>query len=163
MSHFIFAKLLKGEVGLLFTNEEKEKVVETMTNYTSVDYARAGTKATETVSFPKGPLPQFSHSMEPHLRTLGLPTVLTHGVIHLVSDHTICKEGEVLNPEQTKLLKHFEIKMSHFKIIPLAVWTSPGEFEMLSDYKPEELHKNGEGEELEEGDEHKEEELEEED
>lgn len=44
-----------------------------------MDYARAGNKATFTVSLDPGPLEQFPHSMEPQLRQLGLPTALKRG------------------------------------------------------------------------------------
>ena len=52
----------------------------------------------------KGPLKQFSHSMEPHLRKLGLPTSLQKGVIMLLNDYTVCKEGDNLTSEQASLL-----------------------------------------------------------
>lgn len=45
-----------------------------------MDYARAGNKATFTVSLEPGPLEQFPHSMEPQLRQLGLPTALQRGM-----------------------------------------------------------------------------------
>lgn len=44
-----------------------------------MDFARAGFEATELVTLPEGPLPQFSHAIEPHLRQLGLPTALKNG------------------------------------------------------------------------------------
>ena len=47
--------------------------------YSVVDYARSGTEATQTVVLEEGPLPEFSHAMEPQLRQLGLPTVLKKG------------------------------------------------------------------------------------
>lgn len=49
------------------------------TKYTEMDFARAGNKATLTVSLDPGPLKQFPHSMEPQLRQLGLPTALKKG------------------------------------------------------------------------------------
>lgn len=49
------------------------------TKFAEMDYARAGNKATFTVSLDPGPLEQFPHSMEPQLRQLGLPTALKKG------------------------------------------------------------------------------------
>lgn len=49
------------------------------TKYTEMDFARAGNKATFTVTLDPGPLEQFPHSMEPQLRQLGLPTALKRG------------------------------------------------------------------------------------
>ena len=48
-------------------------------DYRVIDYARSGTEATQTVVLEEGPLPEFSHSMEPQLRQLGLPTALKKG------------------------------------------------------------------------------------
>ncbi|EGV91225.1 mRNA turnover protein 4-like [Cricetulus griseus] len=81
MPTFLFqvSKKLRGEVGLLFTNRTKEEVNEWFTKYTEMDFARAGNKATLTVSLDPGPLEQFPHSMEPQLRQLGLPTALKKG------------------------------------------------------------------------------------
>lgn len=42
--------------------------------------------------------------MEPSLRQLGLPTSLQRGIIQVIKDHTICKEGTILTPEQSRLL-----------------------------------------------------------
>ncbi|XP_022407651.1 mRNA turnover protein 4 homolog isoform X1 [Delphinapterus leucas] len=98
------SKKLRGEVGLLFTNRTKEEVNEWFTKYTEMDYARAGNKATFTVSLDPGPLEQFPHSMEPQLRQLGLPTALKKGVVTLLSDYEVCKEGDVLTPEQARVL-----------------------------------------------------------
>lgn len=52
----------------------------------------------------KGPYKQFSHSIEPHLRQLGLPTALEKGIVTLTKDHTICKEGDTLTPQQASIL-----------------------------------------------------------
>ena len=98
------SKKLRGEVGLLFTNRTKEEVNEWFTKYTEMDFARAGNKATLTVSLDPGPLKQFPHSMEPQLRQLGLPTALKKGVATLPSDYEVCKEGDVLTPEQARIL-----------------------------------------------------------
>jgi mRNA turnover protein 4 len=98
------SKKLRGEVGLLFTNRTKEEVNEWFTKYTEMDFARAGNKATFTVSLDPGPLEQFPHSMEPQLRQLGLPIALKRGVVTLWSDYEVCKEGDVLTPEQARVL-----------------------------------------------------------
>ena len=92
------------------------------------DYARSGNIATETVTLQPGPLEQFPFNMEPYLRQLGLPTslqrglqisipisfwlekkIITHfllilGVVTLLKEHTVCKEGSTLTPEEARLL-----------------------------------------------------------
>ena len=72
--------------------------------YKEADFARAGDKATETIELAAGPLPQFAHSIEPHLRKLGLPSSLDKGVVTLLKDHTVCKAGEVLNADKANVL-----------------------------------------------------------
>lgn len=49
-------------------------------NFTEHDFARAGCKADSTVALDEGPLNQFSHAIEPHLRKLGLPVALKKGM-----------------------------------------------------------------------------------
>ncbi|KAK7803847.1 hypothetical protein U0070_021518 [Myodes glareolus] len=101
---FQVSKRLRGEVGLLFTNRTKEEVNGWFTKYTEMDFARAGNKASLTVNLDPGPLKQFPHSMEPQLRQLGLPTALKKAVVTLLSDYEVCKEGDVLTPEQARVL-----------------------------------------------------------
>lgn len=69
-----------------------------------VDFARSGNVATRTVKVSKGPLEETPFSMAEELRKLGLPIELRHGVVNLIADKTICKEGDVLTPEQCRLL-----------------------------------------------------------
>ncbi|XP_051895475.1 mRNA turnover protein 4 homolog [Pristis pectinata] len=126
------SKHLQGEVGLLFTNRTKAEVIEWFDQYTESDFARSGNKATMAVTLDAGPLPQFTHSMEPQLRQLGLPTTLKKGVVTLLSDYDVCKEGAPLTPEQARLLKLLGIEMATFKVTMNCLWNSEtGEFEQL--------------------------------
>uniref|UniRef100_F1LDP0 Ribosome assembly factor mrt4 n=1 Tax=Ascaris suum TaxID=6253 RepID=F1LDP0_ASCSU len=117
------SSMLKGQCGLMFTNADKEAVIKYFNEFKESDYARGGQEATETVELPEGPLPQFSFSMEPQLRKLGLPTRLDKGVITLTSNYVICTEGGRLTAEQARLLKLLQYKTSIFKINLLAHWT----------------------------------------
>ena len=47
---------------------------------------------------------QFSHSIEPYLRSLGLPTSLERSKVTLLEEYTICEMGNTLTPEQAKLM-----------------------------------------------------------
>ncbi|NWR77810.1 MRT4 protein, partial [Centropus unirufus] len=126
------SKWLRGEVGLLFTDRTRDEVEEWFSKFREVDFARAGNKATYTVRLDTGPLEQFSHSMEPQLRQLGLPTALKKGVVTLLSDYEVCKEGDVLTPEQARILKLLGYEMAEFKVTIKFMWNSEtGDFQKL--------------------------------
>ncbi|KAM4703746.1 mRNA turnover protein 4 homolog [Rhinophrynus dorsalis] len=130
------SKSLRGEVGLLFTNRTEEEVKEWFDQFKETDFARAGNKATYAVVLDAGPLEQFPHSMEPQLRQLGLPTALKKGVITMLSDYEVCKEGDVLTPEQARILKLFGFQMAEFKVAIKSLWISEtGEFQQFVEEK----------------------------
>ncbi|EDO30123.1 predicted protein [Nematostella vectensis] len=126
------SKRLKGQCGLLFTNQSKDDVTSWFKEYSEMDFARAGNKAICDFQLDAGPLDQFPHSTEPNLRQLGLPTALKKGVVTLLSDHTVCKEGDVLTPEQARILKLFGNPMAEFHITLLCRWSKDGTFEELT-------------------------------
>ncbi|KAM8927341.1 mRNA turnover protein 4 homolog [Pelodytes ibericus] len=141
-------KCLKGEVGILFTNRTEKEVKDWFDEFKEKDFCRAGNKATYSVLLDVGPLEQFPHSMEPQLRQLGLPTALKKGVITLLSDYEVCKEGDVLTPEQARILKLFGYQMAEFKIELKAMWSAEtGEFQQFIEDKDE-----GSGDKMEEED-----------
>lgn len=95
---------LQGECGLLFTSKMESEAVEIFDSFSQKDFARSGATAVDTVELEEGPLEQFAHSLEPHLRSLGMPTALKKGVVTLIKDYTVCKAGQVLTPEQARIL-----------------------------------------------------------
>ena len=125
--------LMRGEVGLLCTNEKTEDVIEFFDNLSAADYARTGAKCTETVVIPAGPVEQFSHDIEPHLRSLGLPTKLEKGIVTLYQEHTVCEEGDILSSQQARILKLFGKQQAEFRLQMLAVWSNDGEFKILAE------------------------------
>lgn len=126
------ANKLKGQCGLMFSNQAKEDVIKWFKDYSELDYARSGNEATSDVTVDAGPLDQFQHSMEPQLRQLGLDTTLKKGIITLQTDFQICKEGDTLTPEQARLLKLFGNPMAEFHISLLCMWSNDGTFEELT-------------------------------
>nr|CAG4647324.1 EOG090X0BJA [Megafenestra aurita]SVE92594.1 EOG090X0BJA [Megafenestra aurita] len=123
------SKRLKGQCGILFTDKPKEEVIKYFEKHVESDYARSGNISTETVTLQPGPLEQFPFNMEPYLRQLGLPTSLQRGVVTLLKEHTVCKEGNVLTPEEARLLKLLCIHQAEFKVTIEAVWQKDGGFE----------------------------------
>jgi mRNA turnover protein 4 len=125
------SQLLKGQCGLMFTNENLKTVIKFFKQYSESDHARAGQEVSIDVTLEKGPLPQFQFSVEPQLRKLGLPTKLDKGMIELIDDYTVCKAGDKLNPEQAKILKLLDHKLSHFQVNLLAHWSADKGLTML--------------------------------
>jgi mRNA turnover protein 4 len=46
-----------------------------------------------------------------------MPSALKGGVIELLTEYTVCKEGEILTPEQAKLLVLFPSSLSRARIL----------------------------------------------
>lgn len=105
----------RNQCGLLFTNEKKDSVVDFFEDHEEPDYARTGGTATEDVVLPEGPLTQFPHSIETQLRALGMPTALKKGVVTLLGEYTVCKKGDTLTSEQTRILKLLGHQQANFK------------------------------------------------
>ncbi|KAJ3105175.1 mRNA turnover 4 [Phlyctochytrium bullatum] len=147
------AKALVGDVGLLFSNLDKDGVTAAISEFSKSDFARGGGVAVRTISLPEGPvkramdpfdeddlfgdgsnyydlvggedaLQPFPNNMESQLRNLGMPTMLKGGVILLLRDYTICTQGETLTPNQASLLKHFNLKTATFGVTLIGQWNA---------------------------------------
>ena len=119
---------MAGNVGLIFTNQSPSDIIEFFANFTRIDYSRAGSVATHDFVVPAGTvysrggeipteedLP-LAHSLETTVRALGMPTKLVLGKVTLGQEYVVCKEGAILNSNQTKLLKLFGSAMAEFTI-----------------------------------------------
>lgn len=71
------------------TNRAVPDVMEWFKDYKATEFARSGFVATRDVILPAGPLEDFSHTIEPHLRRLGLPTSLERGVINIIKEYQV--------------------------------------------------------------------------
>lgn len=58
-----------------------------------------------------------------------MPTKLERGVVTLIKDFEVCKEGTVLTPEQAKILELLEYRLATFKMVLKARWTKSDGFE----------------------------------
>merc|ERR1711935_693403 len=91
--HKISQQLI-GEVGLLFTNRSAEQVEEYFNKYNRAAFARSNDLSNVTVLVKTGPLPQFSHALEGHLRErLKLPVRLNAG--------RVSRKGRRSNPARS--------------------------------------------------------------
>uniref|UniRef100_A0A5S6R5V1 Ribosome assembly factor mrt4 n=1 Tax=Trichuris muris TaxID=70415 RepID=A0A5S6R5V1_TRIMR len=116
------SRSISGQCGLMFTQRSAEDIVSFFKNYSRPEYARSGNVATRTVSLAAGPLVEVPFNMEPYVRKLGLPVVLQKGVVMLERDHTVCKQGDTLTPEQAKILEIFGEKLATFRVHVLLLW-----------------------------------------
>lgn len=120
-----------GQCGLLFTSESKETVLDWFDSYSADEFARSGFRATKTVHLKEGPLEEFSHAIEPHLRSLGMPTKLERGIVTLYKEFTVCEKGKVLTPEQARILKLLCKPMAKFRVIINCCYTKENGFEEI--------------------------------
>lgn len=131
-------KLLHGAVGLLFTNSKPDEVIGYFESFVQNDFARAGAVAPFTHVIPAGPVYSragqipveddilLTHTLEPQVRQLGMPTVLKNGVVTLLADFPLCTEGQQLDSRQTRLLKLFGITAAEFKVGLLGYYSKKG-------------------------------------
>jgi len=127
---------LVGNVGLLFTSRPPESITIYFANLSKTDFARAGTAASRSFTVPSGIVYSMggeiaaesdvpmAHSVEPELRKLNMPTSLVKGKITLQNEYEVCKEGEVLDSRQTRLLKLFGVAMAEFRVQLVAYWSA---------------------------------------
>lgn len=129
------AQRITDRCALLFTNQKPEDVQTLFAAYKPLDFARSGAVATETVTLPRGvdALAKLPHSIEAHLRQLGLPTQLKEGKIHLLGDHTVCTAGKELSSDAAQILKLLEVKQAQFTLAVDARWTKGGAFEDMNE------------------------------
>lgn len=136
------SRLLAGNVGLVFTDRAPESILAYFDGLALVDFARAGVTAPRTFSIPTGVVHAtagevpaehdipLEHTLEPELRRLGVPTRMVKGRVVLGDEdgegeaYVVCKEGDVLDSRQTRLLKMFDVCLSEFKVKVLA-YVSP--------------------------------------
>ena len=144
-----FREQMIGQCGLLFTSHTKKEVLEWFENYSAKEYARSGFRATKTVELKEGPLKEFSHAIEPHLRSLGMPTKLDKGIVTLYKDFTVCEKGKVLTPEQARILKLLGKPMATFKIVVNCCYIKGQGFEIVQEREADDDDEDGSGEEME--------------
>jgi mRNA turnover protein 4 len=66
-----------------------------------------------------------------------MPTKLNKGVVELVSDYTVCSEGDTLTPDQAALLRIFGVMMAKFQMTLVGVWEDDEYTRLLEDEEDE--------------------------
>lgn len=136
---------LTGTVGLILTNRPVHAILDYFNSFSPVDFARAGVAAPRNFTIPSGVVyatagevpaeydVPLQHSIEPELRKLGVPTRMVKGKVVLGDEsgegegYLVCKEGQILDSRQTRLLKLFDVCLSEFRVKVLAYWSSATE------------------------------------
>jgi mRNA turnover protein 4 len=129
----MISKEIAGACALLCSDSPVTEVRKKLAGIEPTVYARCGSVATKSVKLQPGTeaLKAFPHSQEPHLRSLGLPTLLKDGIIHLLGKHTVCEKGDVLTTDKAQLLKQLQIPMVRFRVRVKARWTRGGDTEVF--------------------------------
>lgn len=134
------APFMTGAVGLLFTSRDPRSVLDYFSSFNPLDYARAGTVSPRSFTIPNGmvysragevPASEdvpLSHTVEPTLRKLGVPTRLVKGkvILEMEGGYPVCKTGETLDSRQATLLKIFGVAVAEFRIDLKARWSRNG-------------------------------------
>ena len=120
---------LTGDVGLIFTNREKDDVVKYFGSFSHPDYAKAGMIPQKDVLLKPGKL-SFPVGMLDQLRKLGMVVEVDDTKVMLRDDYVAAKKGLALTPEQAKALVHLDKKIANFTIKLECMWSN-GVFETL--------------------------------
>lgn len=128
-SHMVGQKL-NGQVGLIFTNRESDDIATYLNNYSAPEFANPGCEAIADVELLSGTdvFKGYATSNESYLKKLGLDMEIMNADIHLVKPFLAAEKGKPLTVEQSKILKFLGIKLSQFRVFPVAFWTKKGEF-----------------------------------
>src|ERR1035437_10952327 len=95
---------MEGECGLLLTDKTPEEAMKYFAAYKAKTFARGGVVSNETVILKVGSeeLGKYPNTMEPHFRSLGLPTKLENEKITLEREVELAKAGEELTVEKSR-------------------------------------------------------------
>eukprot|EP01025_Chloroclados_australasicus_P065987 TRINITY_DN9018_c0_g2_i1.p2 TRINITY_DN9018_c0_g2~~TRINITY_DN9018_c0_g2_i1.p2 ORF type:complete len:282 (-),score=31.46 TRINITY_DN9018_c0_g2_i1:834-1649(-) len=121
------AERMKGPVGLLFTDFDKEQIEEVVQKYQFENFPKVGSCAKWNFTIPQGPVygadgELLPHTQESYLRQNGVPTKLNKGVVECLTDYTVCQEGKTLDHKQVAILRIFDQKMYNSSLLIIAQW-----------------------------------------
>ena len=121
--------LIKGNVGLVFTNSQDLKDVrDKVTSFRVAAPAKTGVTSTADVVIPPGPtsiLPEKTSFFQ----ALGISTKLVKGCIEITAEAHILKKGQVVNASQVEFLSIMGILPFSYGITVLSVYDNGSIFE----------------------------------
>jgi large subunit ribosomal protein LP0 len=120
--------LIKGNVGLVFTNGDLKSCREKITSNRVQAPAKAGALAPCDVFIPAG-----NTGMEPgktsFFQALGVPTKIARGTIEIVSEVHLIKAGEKVGPSEATLLNMLNISPFTYGLSVISVYDDGNVFE----------------------------------
>jgi large subunit ribosomal protein LP0 len=120
--------LIRGNVGLVFTNSDLCKVRDLIVANRKQAAAKVGLTAQEDIFVPAG-----STGMDPNktsfFQALGISTKVVKGAIEIVSDVCILKTGQKVNASQAALLQMLNLMPFHFGMTVLSIYDDGAIFE----------------------------------
>jgi len=118
--------LVKGNVGLVFTNGELSVVTDVLAEHKVEAAARSGSVAQCDVTIPAG-----NTGLEPtqtsFLQALNIASKITKGMIEILNPVQICTEGVRVGPSEATLLQKLKIKPFKYGLEPSMVYLASGE------------------------------------
>jgi hypothetical protein len=76
----------------------------------------------------------MAHSLEEYLLKIGLPIELHNGIISMREEKQICKVGQVLTSNDTKILKLFQVEMVEFHMKIVSHWNKKDGYENYGNF-----------------------------
>lgn len=108
----------------MFTNKARGPIEKAIKEVSTPQFASPGDVARADVELIPGVevFKNYSTSNEEYIKTLGLDIEITDSKIHLIRPYIAAQKNKPLTVEQSRILKFLGIKLSEFKVIPLAFY-----------------------------------------
>ena len=111
----------KGNVGLIFTNEDLIEIRDVLREYRMNAPARVGAIAQDDVTIPKG-VTAMDAQKTSFFQALNITTKITKGSIEIVSDVSLLKEGDRVGPSEAALLNMLGISPFKYGVEPVMIY-----------------------------------------
>lgn len=66
--------------------------------------------------------------MDSYIRKLGVFVKVLNGKINVEQEYQLCKKGEPITADQSKILRLLKVKLGKFKLFPIYYYNIKGEF-----------------------------------
>jgi len=112
---------VKGNMGLIFTNDDLAKVRQIVTEYKVPAAAKSGTFAPTDVFVPPGPT-GLDPGQTGFFQALNIATKIVKGSIEIVNPVHLIKKGDKITSSAVALLSKLDIKPFFYGIVALSVY-----------------------------------------